>query len=157
MAIFGLVIFSISVFNLFKSEEDYYEELQPRMDSLYHLRKQKDSLENELSSIEKVLDNDSHVSTAQIRVEKLEEAFKHLDSKWYRENNLIDLEKASFERKKLFFNFLSWFGIILILAGFSFWYMLHQRYIDAERKYNGEKFIKKLRKSKKKNQSDLDS
>ena len=40
-------------------------------------------------------------------------------------------------------------GTILFISGLLFWYFKHQRYIDAEKKLEGEKFLKKLKKKSK--------
>ena len=41
---------------------------------------------------------------------------------------------------------LLYIGGVLMFYGFLLWYRKHQRYIDAETRYNGEKFIKLLKK-----------
>jgi len=62
---------------------------------------------------------------------------------------LNGFKQAAFERvenAKSYYKFIDIIGFIMMFFGFTGWYIKHQRYIDAEIKVNGEKYLKKLKK-----------
>lgn len=117
------------------------------------------SFKADLDSLNKILGDSSQINFVRGELDKkfqdLKLSYLNHSKSWFayvNKQNRLDLVYQSNIYIRNFSALLIIIGSGLMILGFFNWYYKYQIYLDAERKVNGEKFIKKLKKVKKKNQ-----
>lgn len=163
ISIFGLIIFLFSFF-LKESLSEKIHTASVQME-LIRNKKRLDSIDYFIADVILKSEYDKHEHA------KLNEEGKHDDThlfneieKFIKKYDVYVLSSSDYEKQlrdlkfyqnqqkinRLYGLILLFIGIFCIVFGFSLWYDKHQKYLDAERKYQGEKFINQLNKDKKK-------
>ncbi|QLG46033.1 hypothetical protein [Costertonia aggregata] len=152
IALFGLVIFSFSIYFSYQIEEKLWLENYKYAPKMQKLEREIYTIQNENILPHEVLKEMGHEELKNYE-ELLQKIKKESEKKVAEANdiesnydNLVDTT----ERNLNFYLAVGLTGGLLMILGFVLWYLKYQRYIDAEVKWNGEQYLKNIRKLKKK-------
>ncbi|ULC58394.1 hypothetical protein MBM09_10720 [Flaviramulus sp. BrNp1-15] len=108
-------------------------------------REEKDSISVDSTFLNKLLEDKKR-----LEYEKAELANKYNEKVTEANRNLEDFSGwMKLTNRGWLFIVMNLTGTILFFSGMIFWYFKYQRYMDAEKKLEGDKFLKKLKRQNK--------
>ena len=168
ISIFGLTILVFSQFWKFEvdkeafrlgssiiSDEAEISLLRSDMDSTrWFIEKRKRIYrkeERDSINVDSAFLNQLLVDKERLEKEKVKLENKHNQKVTEANKNIEDFARwMTLTNRRWLFTVLNTVGIILFFSGMIFWYLKYQRYIDAEKKLEGNKYLKKLKRQNKK-------
>jgi len=159
MAIFGLILFLSGIYLDITSKDSINESFNELDNNIYQYEFQTEKLTNKLDKLKKEVVNhenkDAHNDDNHVKIinelKRISETFGKLNENKIQDELIRSSAMMNIEKRQTHIYYgLALFltGLLLISIGFNLWYERYQKYYDAEKKWNGEKYIKLLREKK---------